>query len=219
MKNEANNSERTIEEIVKEYDELVQKSKGIDTLWKDEEVNALMDRISEMEKAYDQTVISFEMEIFQGYTCMGCAVVNDLEVEVEFSLKELSKMRYLVSQLDEDLYSEGIMPVLRDGAPELYERMLSAVRDAIFDFFVEDGISQGFIEFEEEELRRNFLKDYGLDDEDFDEDLYYEWYDEEMARIRCSGLRWIRARYPVDDQVSMEELPEYTVDIPVAFLP
>lgn len=219
MKNEVNNSERTIEEVIKEYDELVQKSNGIDPSWKDEEVNALMDRISELEKEYDQTGISFEMEIFQGYTCMGCAVVNDLEVDVEFSLEELSKMRYLVSQLDEDLYSEGIMPVLRDGAPELYERMLSAVHNAIFDFFVEDGISQGFIEFEEEELRRNFLKDYGLDDEDFDEDLYYEWYDEEMARIRCSGLRWIRARYPVDDQVSMEELPEYTVDIPVAVLP
>ena len=215
MKNEVNNSERTIEEVIKEYDELVQKSNGIDPSWKDEEVNALMDRISELEKEYDQTGISFEMEIFQGYTCMGCAVVNDLEVEVEFSLKELSKMRYLVSQLDEELYSEGIMPVLRDGAPELYERMLSKVRSAIFDFLVEDGISQGFIDFEEEELRRNFLKDYGLDDEDFDEDLYYEWYDEEMARIRCSGLRWIRARYPVDDQVSMEELPDYTVDIPM----
>lgn len=173
MKNEANNSERTNEEV-----------------------------------------ITFEMEIFPGYTCMGCAVVNDLEVEVAFSLEELSKMRYLVSQLDEELYSEGIMPVLRDSAPELYERMLSAVRNAIFDFYVEDGISQGFIEFDEDELRQNFLKDYGLDDEDFDEDLYYEWYDEEMARIRCSGLSWIRARYSLDDQVSMEELPEYTVDIP-----
>lgn len=218
MKKEKNNSVRNIEEVIKEYDELVEKSKGIDPSWKDEEVNALMDRISEVEKAYDQTVISFEMEIFQGYTCMGCAVVNDLEVEVGFSLEELSKMRYLVSQLDE-VYSEGIMPVLRDGAPELYERMVSAVRNAIFDFYVEDGISQGYIEFEEDELRRNFLKDYSLNDEDFDEDLYYDWHKEEMARISCSGLRWIRSRYSVDNQVSMEELPDYTVDIPVAFLP
>lgn len=159
MKNEVNNSERTIEEVIKEYDELVQKSNGIDPSWKDEEVNALMDRIGELEKEYDQTAISFEMEIFQGYTCMGCAVVNDLEVEVEFSLEELSRMCFLVSQLDEDLYSEGIMPVLRDSAPELYERMLSAVQERI------------------------------------------------------------RARYSVDDQVSMEELPDYTVDIPVEFLP
>ena len=219
MKNESNNRKRAIEEVIKEYDELVEKSKGIDSSWKDEEVNALMGRISELEKEYDQTAISFEMEIFQGYTCIGCAVVNDLEVEVEFSLKELSRMRYLVSQLEDGLYSEGIMPVLRDGAPELYERMLSEVRSVIFDFFVDDGIHQGYIEWDDHELRRNFLKDYGLDDEDFDEDLYYDWYDEEMARIRCSGLRWIRSRYSVDDQVSMEELPDYTVDIPMAFLP
>ena len=217
MKNETNKSVCNIEEVIKEYDELVLKYKGIDPSWKDEEVNALMGRIDEMEKEYDQTVISFEMEIFQGYTCIGCAVVNDLDVEVEFSLEELSKMRYLVAQMDEN-YSEGIMPVLRDGAPELYERMLSAVKRAIFDFFVEDGISQGFIEFDEDELRRNFLKDYGLDDKDFDEDLYSEWYDEEMERIRCSGLRWIRSRYSVDDHVSMEDLPDYTVDIPTEFL-
>ena len=235
MKNEANNSERTIEKVIKEYDELVQKSKGIDPSWKDEEVNALMDRISELEKEYDQTVISFEMEIFQGYTCMGCAVVNDLEVEEEFSLKELSKIHYLVSQLDEELYSEGIMPVLLDGSPELYERMLSAVRDAIFDFFVEDGISQGFIEFDEDELRQNFEKDlengdfilipcqhFSFDEhpteEEMDEKMYEVWYEEEMDRINYMGLSWIRSRYSIDDNVSMEELPDYTVDIPVAFL-
>ena len=31
--------------------------------------------------------------------------------------------------------------------------------------------------------------------------------------------RAVRARYSVDDQVSMEDTPDYTVDIPVEFLP
>ena len=31
---------------------------------------------------------------------------------------------YLVSQLDEELYSEGIMPVLRDGAPDLWRKAM-----------------------------------------------------------------------------------------------
>lgn len=44
MRNEANNSERNIEEVIKEYDELVQRSDGIDPSWKDEEVNALKRR-------------------------------------------------------------------------------------------------------------------------------------------------------------------------------
>lgn len=168
----------------------------------------------------NKQTIQFEMEIFQGYTCIGCAVVNDLELEVEFTDDEIAQMKQLVGQLDEPLYSEGIMPVLKDGAPELYDRMENAVRKEIFDFLVFDGIRQGYIEFEEDELQANFRKDFGIgDNEELDEDSYYEWYDEEMARIRCSGLAWIRARYSVDDQVSLDELPDYTVDIPVDFLP
>ena len=167
----------------------------------------------------DKQTIHFDMSLFQGYTCMGCAVINDLAFEVEFTDDEIAQMKQLVSQIEDEDYSQGIMPVLRDGAPELYERMLSEVRSVIFDFFVEDGIHKGYIEWDDNELRRNFLKDYGIDDEDYDEDLYYEWYDEEMARIRCSGLRWIRSRYSVDDQVSMDHTPDYTVDIPVDFLP
>ena len=164
--------------------------------------------------------IQFDMELFQGYTCIGCAVINDLSLEVEFTDDEIAQMKQLVSQIDETQYSDGIMPVLKDGAPELYDRMENAARNEIFDFLVSDGIRQGFIEFDDDELRTNFRKDFGIgDDEDIDEDSYYKWYDEEMARIRCSGLEWIRARYSVDDQVSMDEVPDYTVDIPVDFLP
>ena len=160
------------------------------------------------------------MELFQGYTCMGCAVVNDLALEVEFTDEEIAQMKQLVSNLDETLYSEGIMPVLKDGAPELYDRMESAVHKEIFDFLVRNGIRQGYIEFEDDELRANFRKDFGIgDDEEIDEDSYYEWYDEEMDRIRCSSLIWIRARYSVDDQVNKDVIPNYTVDIPVEFLP
>ena len=112
------------------------------------------------------------------------------------------------------------MPVLREGAPALYDRMDKAARSEIFDFLVSDGIRQGYIEFEDDELRSNFRKDFGIgDDEEIDEDDYYSWYDEEMDRIRCSGLSWIRSRYSVDDQVSMDYNPDYTVDIPSDFLP
>ena len=163
--------------------------------------------------------IQFDMELFQGYTCIGCAVVNDLSLEVEFTDDEIVQMKQLVSQLDEE-YSQGIMPVLKDGAPELYNRMENAARNEIFDFLVADGIRQNYIELEDDELRANFRKDFGIgDDEEIDDNSYYLWYDEEMSRISCSGLAWIRARYSVDDQVSMDVTPDYTVDIPVDFLP
>jgi len=160
------------------------------------------------------------MELFQGYTCIGCAVINDLVLEVEFTDDEIAQMKLLVSKIDETDYSKGIMPVLSEGAPALYDRLDKAARSEIFDFYVRDGIRQGYIEFEDDELRSNFKKDFGIgDDEEIAEDDYYSWYDEEMDRIRCSGLKWIRSRYSVDDQVSMEDNPDYTVDIPSNFLP
>ena len=167
----------------------------------------------------NKETIHFDIELFQGYTCMGCAVINDLAFEVEFTDDEIAQMKQLVSQIEDENYSQGIMPVLQEGAPELYDRVEKDALKEIFDFYVEDGIHQGYIEFDDDELRRNFLKDYGLTEDEYDKDLYYEWYDEEMDRIRCSGLHWIRARYSVDDHVTMEDNPEYTVDIPAEFLP
>ena len=41
--------------------------------------------------------IQFDMELFQGYTCIGCAVVNDLSLEVEFTDDEIAQMKQLVS--------------------------------------------------------------------------------------------------------------------------
>lgn len=167
----------------------------------------------------NKETIHFDFELFQGYTCIGCAMIEDLAVEVEFTDNEIAQMKQLVSQVDETDYSKGIMPVLKDAAPELYKRIDDAARSEIFDFYVKNGIDEGYIEFEDDELRRNFLKDYNLSEEDYDEDLYYEWYGEEMDRIHCSGLRWIRARYSIDEQVTMDDTPDYTVDIPAEFLP
>ena len=61
--------------------------------------------------------IQFDMELFQGYTCIGCAVINDLALEVEFTDDEVAQMKQLVSKIDETDYSKGIMPVLKGGSP------------------------------------------------------------------------------------------------------
>ena len=168
----------------------------------------------------EKQTIQFELHLFQGYTCIGCAVVNDLVIEIEFTDEEIAQMKQLVSKIDETDYCMGIMPVLKEEAPVLYERMEKTALEEIINFLYEDGISQGYIEFDDDELRRNFLKDYNLSEEDYDVDLYYDWYDEEIARIRCSSLRWIRSRYSIDDQVSVDDYdPNYTVDIPAEFLP
>ena len=122
----------------------------------------------------NKQTVQFDIEYFQGVTCIGCPMIEDLAIEVEFTDDEIAQMRQLVSQLDETLYSEGIMPVLKDAAPELHERIDDAARSAIFDFLVEDGINQGYIDPDDESP---------------------------------------------EDQVTMEDDPDYTVDIPSDFLP
>ena len=122
----------------------------------------------------NKQTVQFDIEYFQGVTCIGCPMIEDLAIEVEFTDDEIAQMRQLVSQLDEDLYSDGLMPVLKDATPKLHERIDAAARSAIFDFLVEDGIRQGYI--------------------DADDDS-------------------------PEDQVTMEDDPDYTVNIPSDFLP
>ena len=40
----------------------------------------------------NKETIHFDIELFQGYTCIGCAVVNDLAIEVEFTDEEIAQM-------------------------------------------------------------------------------------------------------------------------------
>lgn len=94
----------------------------------------------------NKQTVQFEIEYFQGVTCTGCASVEDLYIEVEFTDDEIAQMRQLVSQLDDVFYSQGLIPVLKNAAPELHERIDSEARAAIFDFLVEYGIHQGYID-------------------------------------------------------------------------
>ena len=59
MKEEQKNLPKATPEIVKEYDELQQKLKGLDPSWTDKEANALSDRIYELEQQYDWFNVEF----------------------------------------------------------------------------------------------------------------------------------------------------------------
>ena len=65
----------------------------------------------------DKQTVHFDMYYNQGYTCIGCAMIADLPIDIEFTNDEIATMRQLVSKVDEVDYSEGIMPVLKDEAP------------------------------------------------------------------------------------------------------
>lgn len=107
----------------------------------------------------NKQTVQFDIEYFQGVTCIGCAMIEDLTIEVEFTDDEIAQMRQLVSQLEEYLYSDGLMPVLKDAAPELHKRIDSAARSAIFDFIIEDGIRQGYIKADDSTCNHVTMED------------------------------------------------------------
>ena len=59
MKQEQKELPKATPEIVKEYDELQQKLKGLGPSWSDKEANAVSDRIYELEQQYDWFNVEF----------------------------------------------------------------------------------------------------------------------------------------------------------------
>lgn len=71
---------------------------------------------------------------------------KDVEVEseeVELSNQEITLIRQLVSQSPSKRY--GLMPILEDGAPELYDKLLKAIEQPLRDVVLEDGRKNGFV--------------------------------------------------------------------------
>ena len=180
--------------------------------------------------------IRFDIEYFQSASNEGCSLITDLAVKVDFTKQQIEQMRQLVSQLDETLYSEGLMPVLEDAAPELYVKVDDAARSAIFDFLVINGIRQGIVVPDEHECQINFDEDvkngkFEFFDGDLDESdeppteeeiqemKYNAWHDQEMLRFPNESLEWVRSRYYVDDQIEMPKKLFYICDIPVELRP
>ena len=161
----------------------------------------------------------------------GFSTMRDLSIEVEFAPEEIALMRKLVSQLDKSLYNEGILLVLQDEAPNLYNRIEVAARSEIFDRLVLEALRNNEIDFNDLALERYFYSDmksgrftFELDDfAEFSERLDPEelkarefdtWYEEEMNK----DLEYLRSRYNIDDQIEIPQNLVYICRIPVDFL-
>lgn len=174
----------------------------------------------------NKQTIHFDI-VYYGFTPM-----SDLSIEVEFTPDEIALMRKLVSQLDKSLYNEGILLVLQDAAPDLYNRIVVAARSEIFDHLVLEALRNNEIEFNDRELQFNFESDVKsgrfkfepddfmefsehLDPEELKSREFDTWYEEEMNK----GLKYLRSRYHIDEQVEMPTVQTYICKIPVDLLP
>ena len=175
----------------------------------------------------------FDIELFQGYMCPGIPVTEDLTFEVELSDDEVAKIRQLVKDYTGDK-GAGLMPILLNDAPELHERLSKAAFQAIYDFYIVDGLCNDYFMFDEADQRRNFKHD--LESGEFDPEEYIEdseWYDEvptdedelfslweewERDQFRSCDAAWALARYPdLPDGMELEDDQDYICFIPEAF--
>ena len=118
-----------------------------------------------------------DIELFEGYMCPGIPVTEDLSIEVEFSDEEVTKIRQLVKDYTGDKRA-GLMPILKNDAPELHERIAKAAFQEIYDFYLLDGLRNGYIELDEADQQRNFKKD--LESGEFNPEEFIEdsvWYE------------------------------------------
>lgn len=77
---------------------------------------------------------------------------KDVEVEseeVELSNQEIALIKQLVKQSPSERHD--LMPILEDGAPELYDKLWEAIEQPLRNTVLEDGRKNGFVDDENED--------------------------------------------------------------------
>lgn len=77
---------------------------------------------------------------------------KDIEVEseeVELNDQEIQLIKHLVNQSPRR--KSGLMPILEDGAPELYDKLWNAIEEPLYKTVVDDGRKNGFVDNENED--------------------------------------------------------------------
>ena len=69
--------------------------------------------------------------------------------EVELSEQEVALIKSLVSNSRNKRY--GLMPLLQNGAPELYEKLWKVMEQPLRDTILEDGRKNGYVDDENED--------------------------------------------------------------------
>jgi len=77
---------------------------------------------------------------------------KDVEVEseeVDLSDQEIAQIKQLVKQSPSERH--GLMPILEDGAPELYDKLWDAIEQPLRDTVLGDGRKNGFVDDENDD--------------------------------------------------------------------
>lgn len=178
----------------------------------------------------NKKTIKLHIELVVDYECPGIAMTEDLFTEVSFSDEEVARIRQLVkdSTCDEEA---GLMPVLEQDAPALYQRVSEAADKAIKAFRLIDGIKNDYIKLDEDQMRKNFKEDYEsgvfkpsefIEDSlwydelpEDEEDLFYLWAEWQHEVLTVSDAPKVLSRNPGIEA----QLEEFTDESYLCFIP
>lgn len=162
-------------------------------------------------KAETKTVaIPFVIEVLEGTDCMGSSYADCCDFNVEFTEEEIELMKRLVAASEYDAET-NLMPILQEGAPELFHRIDEKAREAMTEFFwleaahagdggVDTNYGDLFLENYQRDLESgDFVPSDDYEpEEDYDDDediAYIEWYEREQERMTYEDAQWFRERY------------------------
>lgn len=180
---------------------------------------------------------TFFFEVLEGCDCMGVPYDEECDCEMELTDAEVGQIKQLIANYNGDL-KLGLMPIIKDAMPELYQRIDEEARKAMTLFFwlgvVHSGSDGIDTNYDEELFRANYQRDVESGDfvpsEDFepededeydeDEDMeYIEWYERERDRMTYEDADWFRERYNEDFSGVDVSYDEYICYIPEEFMP
>ena len=175
--------------------------------------------------------VHFTIEIPQGYKYMGTSYAISCDFEMEFTKKEIGLVKHFVAACEHDT-DTGLMPILEENLPELYQRIDRKAREALTEFFWQEAIrrTEGTLglgkrlqlNYEREAESGEFVpsKEYKpLFHCDEGENLaFIEWLERELMCKGDEGCQQYQERYDENfDGMDVCE-DEYICHIPDVFL-
>lgn len=131
-----------------------------------------------------------------GFSHFGGALSKKLVAEVELTDEEVATIRKLVKTYQGDAEKCGLLPILENGAPELYEKIDEAIYGEVYDYFVLDGLRNGFFDLDDQ-----MAANYERDKEEGIVDDYEFWCCFEREKME-EDLGYLHSRYDIGDQLN-----------------
>lgn len=175
--------------------------------------------------------VRLDIEYCEGIACFGVPIPQEktIHVTTELTPEECAQIRMNLAQ-NPSKKEEGIMPMLREKLPDLYQKIDEVARTAIcHDLLVRDASTgdlmldeeEQIAHFKEECISGDFHPEDALEESIFfdevpesEEELFYLWQEYERRRIAQKGFDWLLGRYTLSEEDLIPDHYSYFCEAP-----